>query len=49
MSIVLFLLVLFVLVLVHEWGHFIVAKKNRHARRRVCDRLSAKTLSYQKR
>ena len=27
MSIVLFLLVLFVLVLVHEWGHFIVAKK----------------------
>ncbi len=27
MSIVLFFLVLFVLVLVHEWGHFIVAKK----------------------
>ena len=27
MSIVLFLLVLFVLILVHEWGHFIVAKK----------------------
>lgn len=27
MSVVLFLLVLFVLVLVHEWGHFIVAKK----------------------
>ncbi|MCA9358854.1 site-2 protease family protein [Candidatus Kaiserbacteria bacterium] len=27
MSIILFLLVLFVLVLVHEWGHFIVAKK----------------------
>jgi regulator of sigma E protease len=27
MSIVLFLLVLFVLVLVHEWGHYIVAKK----------------------
>ncbi|MEK7462159.1 MAG: site-2 protease family protein [Patescibacteria group bacterium] len=27
MSILLFLLVLFVLVLVHEWGHFIVAKK----------------------
>ena len=27
MSIFLFLLVLFVLVLVHEWGHFIVAKK----------------------
>jgi regulator of sigma E protease len=27
MSILIFLLVLFVLVLVHEWGHFIVAKK----------------------
>lgn len=27
MSIVLFLAVLFVLILVHEWGHFIVAKK----------------------
>jgi len=27
MSILLFLLVLFVLILVHEWGHFIVAKK----------------------
>lgn len=27
MSIVLFLFVLFVLILVHEWGHFIVAKK----------------------
>ena len=27
MSIILFFLVLFVLVLVHEWGHFIVAKK----------------------
>jgi regulator of sigma E protease len=27
MSIILFLLVLFVLVLVHEWGHYIVAKK----------------------
>lgn len=27
MSVLLFLLVLFVLVLVHEWGHFIVAKK----------------------
>ena len=27
MSVILFLLVLFVLVLVHEWGHFIVAKK----------------------
>ncbi|MEK7638777.1 MAG: site-2 protease family protein [Patescibacteria group bacterium] len=27
MSIIIFLLVLFVLVLVHEWGHFIVAKK----------------------
>lgn len=27
MSIILFLAVLFVLVLVHEWGHFIVAKK----------------------
>lgn len=27
MSIVLFLVVLFVLILVHEWGHFIVAKK----------------------
>ena len=27
MSIILFLVVLFVLVLVHEWGHFIVAKK----------------------
>ena len=27
MSIILFLLVLFVLILVHEWGHFIVAKK----------------------
>jgi regulator of sigma E protease len=27
MSILLFILVLFVLVLVHEWGHFIVAKK----------------------
>ena len=27
MSVVLFLLVLFVLVLVHEWGHFIAAKK----------------------
>jgi len=27
MSIILFLLVLFILVLVHEWGHFIVAKK----------------------
>lgn len=27
MSIILFLIVLFVLVLVHEWGHFIVAKK----------------------
>lgn len=27
MSVILFLLVLFVLVLVHEWGHFIAAKK----------------------
>lgn len=27
MSVLLFLLVLFVLILVHEWGHFIVAKK----------------------
>jgi regulator of sigma E protease len=27
MSIILFLLVLFVLILVHEWGHYIVAKK----------------------
>ena len=27
MSIILFLIVLFILVLVHEWGHFIVAKK----------------------
>jgi regulator of sigma E protease len=27
MSILIFLLVLFVLILVHEWGHFIVAKK----------------------
>lgn len=27
MSILIFLLVLFILVLVHEWGHFIVAKK----------------------
>ncbi|MCB9810861.1 MAG: RIP metalloprotease RseP [Candidatus Nomurabacteria bacterium] len=27
MTIILFLLVLFVLILVHEWGHFIVAKK----------------------
>lgn len=27
MSVILFLVVLFVLVLVHEWGHFIVAKK----------------------
>ena len=27
MSVLLFLIVLFVLVLVHEWGHFIVAKK----------------------
>ncbi len=27
MSIILFFLVLFVLILVHEWGHFIVAKK----------------------
>ena len=27
MSIFLFLLVLFVLVLVHEWGHYITAKK----------------------
>ncbi len=27
MSVLIFLLVLFVLVLVHEWGHFIVAKK----------------------
>lgn len=27
MTIIIFLLVLFVLVLVHEWGHFIVAKK----------------------
>ncbi len=27
MSIILFLVVLFVLILVHEWGHFIVAKK----------------------
>ncbi|MEZ4104519.1 MAG: site-2 protease family protein [Candidatus Paceibacterota bacterium] len=27
MSIILFLLVLFVLILVHEWGHFIMAKK----------------------
>lgn len=27
MSVIIFLLVLFVLVLVHEWGHFIVAKK----------------------
>ena len=27
MSILLFLLVLFVLVLVHEWGHYITAKK----------------------
>lgn len=27
MSVILFLLVLFILVLVHEWGHFIVAKK----------------------
>lgn len=27
MSVILFLLVLFVLVLVHEWGHFITAKK----------------------
>ena len=27
MSVILFLLVLFVLILVHEWGHFIVAKK----------------------
>ncbi len=27
MSVVLFLLVLFVLILVHEWGHYIVAKK----------------------
>lgn len=28
MSIVIFFAVLFVLILVHEWGHFIVAKKN---------------------
>jgi len=27
MSVILFLVVLFVLILVHEWGHFIVAKK----------------------
>ncbi|MCA9360879.1 site-2 protease family protein, partial [Candidatus Kaiserbacteria bacterium] len=27
MSIIIFLFVLFILVLVHEWGHFIVAKK----------------------
>ncbi len=27
MSVILFLLVLFVLILVHEWGHYIVAKK----------------------
>ncbi|MFT5849910.1 MAG: regulator of sigma E protease, partial [Patiriisocius sp.] len=27
MTILLFFLVLFVLILVHEWGHFIVAKK----------------------
>src|SRR5690606_1007870 len=27
MSVLLFLVVLFVLILVHEWGHFIVAKK----------------------
>ncbi len=27
MSVVLFLVVLFILILVHEWGHFIVAKK----------------------
>ena len=27
MSIILFLVVLFILILVHEWGHFIVAKK----------------------
>jgi len=27
MSIIIFLIILFVLVLVHEWGHFIVAKK----------------------
>ena len=27
MSVIIFLLVLFVLILVHEWGHFIVAKK----------------------
>lgn len=29
MSIILFFLVLFVLILVHEWGHFIVAKKTK--------------------
>lgn len=28
MSVLIFLLVLFVLILVHEWGHFIVAKKS---------------------
>ncbi len=28
MSVIVFILVLFVLVLVHEWGHFIVAKKS---------------------
>lgn len=28
MSIILFIIVLFVLILVHEWGHFIVAKKS---------------------
>jgi len=27
MAILLFFIVLFVLILVHEWGHFIVAKK----------------------
>ena len=27
MTILLFFIVLFVLILVHEWGHFIVAKK----------------------
>ena len=28
MSILIFFIVLFVLILVHEWGHFIVAKKS---------------------
>lgn len=28
MSVILFIVILFVLVLAHEWGHFIVAKKN---------------------